>query len=92
MTTYALWAAAIKMKIMHKIYKFGQNKNFFSIRAAHTLLKGWTIGVGTLRNMERKNLAVGGWSKLEMPLCGSILQAEACQILSLAFPEVPLLI
>ena len=27
-----------------------------------------------------------------MPLCGSIFQAETCQILSLAFPEVPLLI
>jgi len=56
---------------------------------AHTLLMGGTIGVGTPHNIERKSLAVGGWgvggpSQEIIPLRGSILQAETCQILSLA--------
>ena len=57
---------------------------------AHTLLMGGTIGVGIPHNIERKSLAVGGWgveggpSQEIIPLRGSILQAETCQILSLA--------
>ena len=63
---------------------------------AHTLLIGGTIGVWTPHNIERKSLAAGGWVRaaagaggrkfcqIIMPLRGSILQAETCQIPSLA--------
>ena len=63
---------------------------------AHTLLIGGRIGVGTPHSIERKSLAVGGWVRagsgaggrefcqIIMPLRGSILQAETCQIPSLA--------
>ena len=62
---------------------------------AHTLLMKGTIGVGTPHNIERLDLAVyrvGGWVVvvggvvfrcLIIPLRGSILQAETCQIPSL---------
>ena len=46
--------------------------------------------MGTLHNIERKSLAVGGWvggggsRQKIMPLCGSILQDETSQILTLA--------
>ena len=59
---------------------------------AHTLL-GWGhrtyfVGVGTPHNIYRKSLAVGGWvggpDQEIIPLRGSILQADTCQILSLA--------
>ena len=54
---------------------------------AHTLL-----GVGTPHNIERKSLAVGGWvgggpDQKIMPLCGSILQAETCQILRMRIQD-----
>ena len=47
------------------------------------------VGVGTPHNIYRKSLAVGGWvaggpNQEIIPLRGSILQAETCQILSLA--------
>ena len=63
---------------------------------AHTLLIGGRIGVGTPHSIERKSLAVGGlvragpragrrkFCQIIMPLRGSILQAETCQISSLA--------
>ena len=63
---------------------------------AHTLLIGGRIGVGTPHSIERKSLAVGGsvraaagaggrkFCQIIMPLRGSILQAETCQIPSLA--------
>ena len=47
---------------------------------------GGTIGWGP-HNIERKSLAMGGLggpSQEMIPLCGFILQAETCQILSLA--------
>ena len=44
--------------------------------------------MGTPHNIERKSLAVGGWgvggpNQEIIPLRGSILQADTCQILSL---------
>ena len=61
----------------------------------HTLLMEGTIGVETPHNIERKSIAVGGWLGDRLvgwvfkvltikPLRGSILQAETCQMLSLA--------
>ena len=62
----------------------------------HTLLIGGRIGVGIPHSIERKSLAVGGsvragsgagrskFCQIIMPLRGSILQAETCQIPSLA--------
>ena len=47
-------------------------------------VEGGTIGVWTPHNIERKSLAVGGPSQEIIPLRGSILQAETCQILSFA--------
>ena len=57
---------------------------------AHTFLMGGTIGVGTPHNIERIKVGtrlagwVGGSRVIIVPLCGSIMQAETCQILSLA--------
>ena len=57
---------------------------------------GWSIGVGTPHNIARKSLAAGGsvcagsradrkkFCQIIMPLRGSVLQAETCQISSLA--------
>ena len=61
-----------------------------------SILIGARIWVGTPHNIERKSLAAGGWVRaaagaggrkfcqIIMPLRGSILQAETCQIPSLA--------
>ena len=42
------------------------------------------VGVGTPHNIYKKRLGYGGPSQRITPLCGSILQAGTCQILSLA--------
>ena len=69
---------------MASSYKLGLGRfltphvSYWGGDTAHTLL-----GVGTPHNIERKSLAVGGGGPDQkiMPLCGSILQAETCQIL-----------
>ena len=71
----------------------GKNTHAFFLDniGAHTLLIGGRIGVGTPHSIETKSLAAGGLArtgsgavKIIMPLRGSILQAETCQIPSLA--------
>ena len=55
---------------------------------AHTLLMEGTFGGGDTAQQRKKKLRCGwvggGPSQEIIPLCGSILHAETCQILSLA--------
>ena len=60
-----------------------KEKTYSGGDTANTFLMGATIGVGTPNNIEKHD-RLTAQSVIIVPLHGSILQAETCQILSLA--------